>query len=190
MFAAVKSQTRTAGSWVNSTGIGSINWTPGTLPTTNDALNAFTPATVSLDDNQISRYLDIYNFGFDIPSNATIEGVIIEFIVYPTTGGGGVEEHTVQMIKTGARTGDNNAIAGTTIGGSSTGKHCIHGDVDDLWGLSLTPADCNISAFGFAVVLHKPTIAGGAQPINLLAPMMTICYSEPEGAGALVGLIG
>jgi|SRR6478735_8151661 len=90
-----------------------------------------------------SEYLTISNFGFSVPSNATIEGVEITMRV-KSSGlfGTSVTDNSIKLIKRGAIQGEDGAsdfswptsFVNHTVGGSS-----------DMWGSSFRPADVNAS---------------------------------------------
>jgi hypothetical protein len=94
-----------------------------------------------------TRYLHATDYDFAIPSDATINGIMVEIEKYYSDTAY-VRDNTVQLIKGGTKMGDNKASgsAWPTSAGITT-----YGGPSDLWGLSFTPADINASDFGVAL---------------------------------------
>lgn len=112
------------------------------------------PANIFADDgsNATSSFLNTIfqtqdlngnTFGFNIPSNAVIDGIVLEMEV-PTAirwanGNGGMH-----LTKAGVNAGDNKD--GTA---SVSSNVYTYGAADDLWGTTWTPAEINANGFGF-----------------------------------------
>jgi len=79
-------------------------------------------ATVTVNDGQVSEYLRCTDYGFAIPTSATINGIAVTVrrIVSSTTGGSIVDDQVVQLVKANAVTGDNKARAQPTRRPGST----------------------------------------------------------------------
>ncbi len=144
---------------------GDVAWTsPGNI-TANDAF----VAQVSLGAGETSDYLYATDFGFSIPSGATIDGVDVNIYRY---GMGNCEDYLVRLIDdTGTRVGDNKALTGYAWPGVMTGNS--YGTPSDDWSVSPTPAMVNDSNFGVAL---QATSAGGATAIVGYIEM-TVHYS-------------
>jgi len=129
---------------VDDASIGTIAWTDTGNATASDN----TYATVTLTDGNISHYIKATNFGFSIPSNTTIQGIIVEW-----------EKKDIQ---TSVHSIDNavRIVKGGTIGSTdksntsewpTTDTYVAHGSNTDLWGETWTSSDINASSFGTAI---------------------------------------
>jgi len=146
-FAAVTTPARNAGTGTNVTGVGTVAWTnPGNVVSDDNAY-----ATVSVN-NSTSNYLQATNYGFSIPSEATITGITVTIGRFGTTGGGqDIRDNVVKLIKTGAIVGTNLAATTTDWGGTETAV--VYGGAANMWGTTLSPADINASNFGVALAV-------------------------------------
>lgn len=104
-------------------------------------------ATAILLLSQISNYLKVTNFGFTIPTDATITGVTVA-IERSSTVLNGTHDDSIKLVKGGTISGNEKATA--TQWPTSDGV-ATYGSATDLWGLTLTPADINASTFGVAI---------------------------------------
>lgn len=129
---------------------------------------------VAAGDAGVGEYLYLSDFGFAIPSGATILGVEILVDVYSSSND--VRLETVQLaLSANAATlsAENRATETRPADGTN-----IFGGSSDLFGEgSLTPATVNSSDFG--VVLRSSIAAGeyGGQTISLSAVGIRITYS-------------
>lgn len=115
------------------------------------------PANVAISDNsyatsvllngQSSQYLKATNFGFAIPTDATVAGVTVA-IERNSTVGATTVDNSVKLVKGGTISGNDKASASTW---GTSDAVATYGSATDLWGLALTPADINLSTFGVAV---------------------------------------
>ena len=95
------------------------------------------------------NYVDFTGFGFNVPSNATINGVLVEINRHGSQNSTNryIQDNTVQLVKGGTAQGNNEAD--TITKWDNTQYLTIpYGGANDLWGLSLTPVDVNSSNFG------------------------------------------
>lgn len=117
------------------------------------------------------------NFGFNLPLNATITGIKAE--VLRKAGGQNILDSTIVLLVNGMPTGTNKALPGNW---PLTPAYASYGDSASLWGLSLSPAMVNDSAFGFMI---KPYNKSGIVPSFVIAYLdhirMTVYYSTPSG---------
>ena len=137
-------------------------------------------ATVSVDGT-VSNTLSATNFGFSIPSNAVINGVIVDIErKSSSTSDGGSEDASLQLIKGGTISGSDRQ---TNTDYSTSDTTESHGTSSDLWGLTLTPADINAADFGVAFSVTKPSSSGSAHIISVDSIRITIHYSIPSSQG-------
>jgi hypothetical protein len=96
-----------------------------------------------------TQNLTLTNFGFTIPLDATICGVVAnvkkkaDHVNVLST----VSDNSVKLVKGGVVSGNNKALAGNW---TTTNTSFTYGGDTDNWGLALTPADVNASNFGVA----------------------------------------
>jgi hypothetical protein len=136
--------------------VGTVSWTNVTrVVSTNSSY-----ATASVT-NTVTHYINCQNFGFSVPSNATIAGVLCSVIAHTNGSLGDAGDNSVKLIKGGTIQGTDQVIFGTLAALASstdlTFLYPVTGGGANLWGLTLTPADVNASNFGVAVSLQGET---------------------------------
>ena len=133
----------------NVTGVGTVAWSNFG----NIVVDDTSYATVTLN-SQTSNYLEGTNYGFAIPDNATISGIVVTIGRSGTTGSGNdIRDVVVSLIKGGAIIGNNKAVTGTDWPTSITAA--TYGATSDLWGVTWTPAEINASDFGVALAVNS-----------------------------------
>lgn len=157
--------------------VGTATWTSTSNIGAND--NSTANCQFTGDNGQDSEYIKGTNFGFSIPSGATIDGIIVE------VGGnsnifGTVDDHSVRLVKGGTIGGDNKA-SGTDYTTSETNR--TYGSSSDLWGLSFTDSDINNSTFG---VVYSGNRVVGTDNLTLLLDYIRITVHYTEGASTAV----
>ena len=143
-----------AGSGTNVTGTGSVAWSnPGNALTDNNSY-----ATVTLTSgNTSSNYLHVTNYGFNIPTSATINGIQVAIGRFEDATGSGndVRDVTVQLLKAGSRVGSS------LPGGSdwpTIEAQATYGNASNLWGTTWTPADINDNNFGLDLAVNTSNV--------------------------------
>ncbi len=136
----------------NDLGIGTIAWSNATNVYASD--DAYATASFTAPSG-ISNYLTATDFGFTIPTGATILGIKAEV---EKKQGVGVIDYAVRLIKGGAVGTTDRSAAGSWLIADTTSTY---GSGSDLWGTTWTPAQINASDFGFAMVAQDAG-AGGA----------------------------
>ncbi len=131
----------------------------------------------SSDTCYFSRYLNAQNFGFSIPANATIIGILTE--VEGATGVGSIVADSAAFL-----TKDGVNRAGANRAGNSWGNifyYMPYGSSNDLWGTSWTPVEINASTFGFVLRLINPSAS--LMPANVAIDhiRITVYYTLPIG---------
>ncbi len=107
--------------------------------------------------NSTSKGLNLTNFGFSIPNNATILGIEAT-TTYSYNNSANVsmfyKDTIVRLLKGGVEAGNN---LGTIY--STTPSTCLplftYGSNTNLWGTSLTAADINSPNFGFVIYIKR-----------------------------------
>jgi len=138
-----------------------------------------TESSVQLASSNISHYLFCTNFGFAVPTGATIVGLEVQIlrrvdnvgVTYPD-----ITDYSIRLIRVGALiTGDDKADV--AVWGTAE-SWAYYGDDSDLWGATLTPAIVNDTTFGVAVSLDATGgITSAIAYIDQL--IITITYTEP-----------
>jgi hypothetical protein len=159
-----------AGTVVDDASVGTIVWSN---PTNAQEIDTGTYAAATMLVAEVSHYLKATDFGFSIPSGATILG--IQANIYANDTATGVVDSSVKIVKGGVISGDEKADT-ITSWPTATWKTTPWGGSTDLWGLSWTPTDINASNFGIAV---SATPAGGNSEARIYAFRITIFYSIP-----------
>lgn len=95
------------------------------------------------------NYLDNTQFGFSIPSTATIKGIEVKLNRHASqnTATRYIVDHTIQLIVGGTAQGNNKADT-TTHWLTTEYTTITYGSSTDTWGLSLSPSDINGLNFG------------------------------------------
>lgn len=166
------SATELAGTGASDTGIGAAAWTsPGNI-TAEDSSSASCTASGS----DITHGLQATNFGFSIPSGATIDGVVATFrrrYVFGTP-----VDYSVRLIKGGVYTGTDKALG--AFWPPAFSKDSFGGSTD-LWGTTLSDTDVNASNFGVMIQAQDDT--GFSSTFEVDSVEMTIHYTEGGGSG-------
>lgn len=132
---------------VSDSGVGTLAWTnPDRVVASDDS-----KANASSTANVTTHYLKATNFGFSIPSGATINGVTVEIERMTTnnTAARNTIDNIVKLVKGGTISGTDKAdvVSKWPIADA----YATYGGASDLWGLTLTDSDVNASTFGIAI---------------------------------------
>lgn len=130
---------------------GNVTW--GT-PSNAQSDDGITP-DLNLDAAQSSYFLTGLNASPGLDADIAITGIEVRFEAHRGTGSGNrglCRDHTVQLVVSGSRTGDNKATL-TEIATTPT-IYTFGGELD-TWSLTLTGADVNASDFGLALKLEN-----------------------------------
>jgi len=135
-------------------------------------------------NNTNSNYLKATNFGFNIPSNATIQGVEVQIERNATNlQNGNVVDNQVSLIKKGKISPFNKAHFLQFW--TSEDRLVNYGNDLDLWGETLTPANINSPDFGVAIsvgLVNTDTdgLTVGSATANINSITMTVTYTTPS----------
>ncbi|MBL0356920.1 MAG: Ig-like domain-containing protein [Chitinophagaceae bacterium] len=156
-----------AGTGANNTAVGTGAWTtPGNITTTG------TPyATQNLAAGATTNYLQASNYGFSIPSGATINGITLTIRKQVATTPN-MFDNIVRIVKGGVVTGNN--LASGTAWPNSFGI-TTYGSSSNLWGTTWTAADINASNFG--VVLSATSGSGSTRQLDVDYIQVTVTYT-------------
>lgn len=156
---------------------GDIGWTNPNNAKVSD--NVYSTISLSGGTN-LSHNLLCTDFGFNIPSGSTIDGIVVEVERWNDVAGLNAQTADVsaKIIKGGTITGTNNAIAGNWSG---TEAYVTYGSSTDLWGASWTTTDINASNFGFALQVQGNGTAGLGRP-HVDHVRVTVYYTASGGS--------
>ena len=165
MAAALTSAT-SGGTFANDATVGTIDWdTPSNASASDD-----TRASAVLLITEVTKYLKATNFGFNIPTGSTIRGIVVE-VEKSSVLGTTIEDNSVKIVKGGTIGGTEQKAAGAW---GTTDAYTTYGSATDLWGVTWTAEDINLSTFG-VVVAADATAAGTARIDHI---RITIHYSN------------
>mgnify|MGYP001611182468 CR=1 FL=1 len=165
-MSAVVTSATSGGTFANDATVGTIDWdTPSNASASDD-----TKASATLLLSEVSKYLKATNFGFNIPTGSTIRGIVVEVersSALATTA----EDNSISLVKGGTIEGDNKAAAGAW---PTSDTYATYGSATDLWGLTWSAEDINLSTFGVAVAADA-TAAATARIDHI---RITVHYSD------------
>ena len=150
------------------------NWTNSANVYADDGTNA----TVSISNNtQASAYLHTTNYGFAIPSTATIDGIVMEMNAYCLEASGVIQDMTVKLTKSGSLFGNDMRKYPTTWP-TTTSNIYTYGASNDKWGTTFTYSDINDSTFGVDIrVTSSLSPPGTARTAAIDYVRITIYYT-------------
>jgi|GEM_PF-5900655 len=148
---------------------GSVDWVNANRVATSD--NNY--ATVNItNSNDISNYLRVTGFNFNIPIGATINGIQANIEKSDTgIGSSHITDHVVSLVKNNVVTGNNKSSLSNWTGTDATSTY---GGISDLWGSTWTPADINNANFG--LVLSVGRTSGGDKQARVDHISLTVYY--------------
>jgi len=160
---------RSPGTIVNTV-LSGIAWSnPSNAAASDDAYASWSVVAAGIT---VTDYLDATNFGFSIPPNAIIRGILVEV---EGNGGGANAINDCRLLKSGSSVGSN--LATGSLPGADA--YTSFGSATNLWGTNWTPADINSSGFGFRFQGLKPLIGSPANQ-NVDHVRITVYY-DPVG---------
>lgn len=121
-----------------------------------------------------SRWLYAHDFGFSIPSNATIDSVLV--YVTRKSVAGTIHDSTMQLDLNGTISSadlKSNATWPTNFATAS------YGQTNPLWGSALTPATMNNPATGVAFKVVNTATQQGFASVDYIE--MKVVYTTPNG---------
>jgi hypothetical protein len=128
-----------------------------------------------------SDYVTATNFGFAIPADATIDGIVVEW--EKRDQGQSSLDHAVRIIKGGTIGSTDKANA---TDWPDADAYVSYGANNDLWGETWSDSDINDSGFGAALAGGR---SGGGAVLNLDHVRITVYYTEGGGGGGVKGSV-
>jgi hypothetical protein len=141
---------------VDDDSIGTIAWSNPSGALTQDDVYATASLTKA---DPTSHYLKVTDFAFNISSNATILGIVVEVDRYGSSSTG-VFDNSIKLVKGGAISGTEKST-GLQWPNNGSPAYQSYGSATDLWGLTWVPSDINGSDFGVAISAKKDNSAHG-----------------------------
>lgn len=131
-----------------TTGTGSVTWNNPSFIAGSDNSRAAT----SLSSGNTTKYLKVQNFGFAIPTNATIIGIKVE-VERSVSGStsGGIKDAEIKIIKADGTISTNNKADTTTSWPVNNSEAYASYNPADLWGEQWSAAAINNANFGVAI---------------------------------------
>lgn len=163
------------GTGANNNDGGTTAWS---TPTNIQGDTTSTAATCNIGANPgTSQRLRATNFGFSIPSAATILGITVE-IERSAANANRHFEDTIQLMKAGSETGTNKGSSAVAI--PTTKAFGTYGSSSDLWGTTLTDTDVNNSGFGVSFKINRNS--SQTTTTSVFRVRITVEYSTGRGA--------
>ena len=141
------------------------------LNTGNALLDDGAFATAALSNVDVSsQYLDVTNFGFSIPNNSIIDGILVEVNRKGTQVTDSIKDTRVRMLDGGVVTSQDKSSA---VAWPTVSEYQSYGGASDLWGNFWNPASINASGFGVTIAV---TTAGLAETASIDFIRITVYY--------------
>lgn len=160
---------------VAQTGLGVSWYSQDNIKTSGSCSYGSAYASLSLFSAS-SKYIVASNFGFSIPSGATVSGILVEIMRCERSGSGVVtKDEAVYLTNSSYEDlGNNKADTANNYNtpGSSTYKQ--YGGQSDSWGYSFTPSIVNSSGFGVKIKAKSHSLT--SEP-GIIHVRMTVYYS-------------
>ena len=137
----------------DASGGGAIAWGSVANATAHDAAYAVAGGVGS---GNSTHYLRGSNYGFAVPSTATILGIEVGVWRLPVFASGYsfVRDHTVRLVDASGTVVGTNKADTVNIWSPGVEVQAVYGGPDDLWGSSWTYADINDIDFGVALAVE------------------------------------
>ncbi len=154
--------------------VGTIAWT--TPANATYAEGTSTTAALTAGTTITSHYLKVTNFGFALPTTATVTGIRVEYLASHATSAAIV--NSVKLVKGGTIGGTDNS----GLGVNTTTAMVLYsiGAANDLWGQAWLYSDINASTFGVALSF-KNSSAGSACTVSVDYVRMIVNYTDSAG---------
>lgn len=133
---------------------------------------------------KVTQWLKATDFGFAIPTGATITGIVVAIERKATANSSMyARDYALKLVKDDVAVGDS--LADTVTKWPVSDAVASYGGETNLWGTSLSPADVNASTFGAALSAYlypsiKESIRADVDHIAI-----TVYYTEGGGASAV-----
>ncbi|WP_460489012.1 DUF6701 domain-containing protein [Curvibacter fontanus] len=129
-------------------------------------------ATRSVNDGEISDYLQCSNYGFTIPDGNRVTGITAT--IRRQANNTNVIDDTVVLLRAGAR--EPNNLATTTTYSNGSYRDDTYGGTGNLWGAEWSINEINATGFGLALAAQKSNNSGGARTVNVDVISLGVTY--------------
>lgn len=133
------------GTMADDATVGTLAWSNVDNAKTSNDVYA-TRANSGGEGTVFTHYLKATNFGFTIPTGATIDGIVIEMEKHRGTGT--IKDVNVKMVKSDGTIGATNKADTATNWNPTTDVTASYGSSSDLWGETWAYTDINDVDFG------------------------------------------
>ncbi|MEI6849452.1 MAG: choice-of-anchor tandem repeat GloVer-containing protein, partial [archaeon] len=141
--------------------VGGVTWSNPDNAKVSD--NAYTTASFT-NINTISHYIKATDFGFSVPSGATINGILVEIEKGMDTNSV-IKDNLIKIVKADGSIGTvNKAYVGTIWPTGDT--YSSYGSSSDLWGETWDSTKINDLDFGIAISAIAEIGGGGGASLN------------------------
>jgi hypothetical protein len=163
----------------------------------NTASNAYTAnttyaTTAALANNTNSPNLDLSNFGFSLPTSATINGIVVNVQRKgsASTATNYITDTDVLVMKAGSITGiTQHALTANKWPTADAVQ--AYGTATDLWGTTWTAANLNASTFGVRIRAHSTCTGTSCTVVGSVnAVTVTVYFTTGAGIGSSATPIG
>lgn len=165
------SGTTTAGLW-------GISWAnPTNIATSNNVRTTYTFNGSGSNNATFHSFFNSNGHGFNLPSNAVIQGITATVEVIRTGGStGATTMNVVQLTKDGSTRVGTNKVSQVSNTISTTEAVKTYGGAADLWGTTWTADEINASTFGVSVKVLGST-SGTNRVVGLDHITITVTYT-------------
>lgn len=164
------------GTMADDATIGTVSWINPNNAKVSD--NIYTTATNGAQVNATTHYLKATNFGFSVPTGATINGITAEFERKResfTTA----TDNEIKIVKSDGSIGTTNKSTGATWSG--TEAYVSFGGVADLWGETWTSSDINDADFGVVIsAIDKASPDSGQIEVDHIRITVTYTVADTQ----------
>lgn len=124
-----------------------------------------------------SRALKATNFGFSIPTGATIDGILVEWLC--SSSGGNVYTDRARIVKGGVTKTTEKSLYELW-----SGSYVSYGGASYLWGETWTVSDINDSGFG--AIISAISGNSGSKTGQVDYVRITVYYTEAAAGGMTI----
>jgi hypothetical protein len=170
-YTSLMNQVSICGSGADQAGVGTSRWIHPTYITRADGQYSFIGTA-----GTVSHWLVATGFGFNIPSDASIYGIVAYFYRMGT----GVDyqrDYSLKIIQDGTIQGSEHASPAYW---PTSWILASYGNSSDLWGLSWTPSQINANNFGVAISTQNTLISGADTYIDYVKIQVYYAQSSPS----------
>lgn len=161
------------GTLANDASVGTVAWTSEANAGVRD--EAFAEAALTLGAS--SQYLSASGFGFSVPSQLTVLGVIVE-ILRNGSFNQVIGDASIRLLVGGVAVGEERAVP-SDAWPSLTQRYRRYGDAVDLWGLPwLTAEQVNGTDFGVLVSATDTFDEGAGATAIVDHIQLTVCCTD------------